>query len=68
MITKNDINTTITCDKCQKQQSASNQNYNKIFWIYKWVLNGGRKYERLCYDCAPNKIKKAIDSMQNRGL
>ena len=66
MITKNDINTTITCDKCQKQQSASNQNYNKIFWIYKWVFIYCYKYVLFLFYILKNIIMDCQRPIKNK--
>lgn len=67
-IKKTDLTATIICDKCQKTQEASLKTYNTIFWSEKWILNNGKKYEHLCYNCASSKQKKAINAIQARGL
>ncbi len=56
--------TIIKCDKCGKESITKESNYNKVFWDEGWVLNLGRKYEHLCYDCLPKKKQKAFDSVK----
>lgn len=60
MLTEENNKVTIKCDKCNKTKIAEKENYNEVFWNDMWVLNGGRKYEHLCYDCLPKKKKDAL--------
>lgn len=64
MLKSNGSNTTIKCDKCSKESIAKNTDYNDVFWREGWVLNRGRKYEHLCYDCLPKKKQKALDALK----
>lgn len=66
MINKKDGLVTIKCDKCGKEATGSESTYNDVFWAYNWVLNRGRKYEHLCFDCAPSKRKKQIEGIKKR--
>jgi len=49
----------IICDKCGYSKTASKSDYNKVFWNAGFVLNGGRKYEHLCFNCLPKTRQKA---------
>lgn len=52
--------TTITCDKCLKASSSASANYNAVFALEQWSLNGnGRKYKHICFECLTPKQKKA---------
>ena len=57
---------TITCDKCNKTETSNEANYNQVFWDKGFVLNAGRKYEHLCYECLPKKKQKAMTFVKNK--
>ena len=58
--------TTITCDKCQKQQDAPSESYNDSFYADGWALNKGRKYMHLCYNCLSARSRRAMNAVKER--
>ncbi len=66
MLIEENLIVTIKCDKCGKMKSALKINYNDVFWKDMWVLNKGRKYEHLCFDCLPAKKQKAVISIHSK--
>lgn len=67
MSLKNDGTTaTITCDKCQTQETATSENYNDKFFANGWCLNMGRKYMHLCSSCQTPSQRKAMTFVRNK--
>jgi len=54
--------TTITCDKCGTTQTASKEEYNKVFFQKGWAMNpNAKKYTHLCRNCQTKKQKESHD-------
>ncbi len=59
MFQKNDFAVRITCDKCGKQEIATPDDYNEVFYKLGWSINPSNlKYIHLC--------KKCTDKQQER--
>lgn len=53
---------TITCDKCGRSQSFSEERAGRLFFNLGWVANfRAKKYVHLCYGCQPKKMQKTTD-------
>lgn len=66
MLKEENNQVTITCDKCGESKTAGKEKYNEVFWKEGFVLNGGRKYEHLCFNCLPPKKQKAMTFVKSK--
>lgn len=67
MLTTENSQVTIKCDKCGSSSTASlTEDYNKVFWEAGFVLNRGRKYEHLCFFCLPAQKQKAMTFVKTK--
>lgn len=57
---------TITCDKCNKSNTTREENAGEVFYNMGYVLNKGRKYMHLCFDCLPKKRKQANEFVKRK--
>lgn len=67
MITHTDHSTTITCDKCGKQETAPIASYNEQFYKSRWGLYPrAKKYIHKCCDCMSAAHKRATDFVRRK--
>lgn len=66
MLKTEDNITTITCDKCGHQSTATPSTYNDVFFEEGWALNRGRKYIHLCNRCLSPKQRRAMQFVKDK--
>lgn len=66
MISKSSEAVIITCDKCKSTQTAPKESYNQDFFADGWLLNRGRKYMHLCFECQTAKQRKSVEFVHDK--